>query len=72
MAVASFVFVLSSLGCLATSVLKSPTILQAMLGLRFPGILLFKSLLRYSRHDTMISRISSLSIIQIYSLGISM
>ena len=34
-------------------------------GLRFLVVLLFKSLLRYSRHDTMISRISSLSIIQI-------
>ena len=40
--------------------------------LRFLGILLFKSLLRYSRHDTMISRVSSLSIIQMYSLGTSM
>ena len=33
--------------------------------LRFLVILLFKSLLRYSRHDTMISRTSSLFIIQV-------
>ena len=39
-------------------------------GLRFLVILLFKYLLRYSRHDTMISRTSSLFIIQIIYLCI--